>query len=292
MPPRTTWSHNLTLSGGLALAYVVSMLFSLTLTRAGEGVAVIWFASGILAAAFLSLPWRWSLVLASVCFVLNFACNLVIGNPPLAAFLFPVLTFSEAFGAAWLARRACGATMRLTSFNRVARLILLAVAPATAVTAIVAADLFTLYGRSFDVVLTSWFYGHALGMAIMLPAVLLVCRPDMIGDFRRTVGEQFGLYILIVAVSVATFLPVRFPMALLIFPALALLSFRLGPRGAAVAALIMTVALSSLVVVLPSPLKSAWVVIDRENPQPAVPDRRRLLHEPGHRHGHRRPEAD
>ena len=253
MPPRTTWSHNLMLSGALALAYVVSMLFSLTLTRAGEGVAVIWFASGILAAAFLLLPWRWSLGLAGICFVLNFASNLVIGNPPLAALLFPTLTFSEAFGAAWLARRACGATLRLTSFNRVARLILLAVAPATGVTAIVAADLFTLYGRNFNVVLTSWFYGHALGMAIMLPAVLLVARPDMIRDFRRSGVEQFGLYALIIAVSAATFIPVRFPMALLIFPALALLCFRLGPRGAAVAALTMAVTLSSLVVLLPSP---------------------------------------
>ncbi len=264
MPPRTTRSHNLILSGALALAYVVSMLFSLTLTRAGEGVAVIWFASGILAAAFLLLPWRWSLGLASGCFLINFACNLRVGNPPLAALMFPILTFSEALGAAWLARRACGATMRLTSFSRVTRLILLAVAPATAVAAIAAADLFTLYGRSFDVVLTSWFYGHALGMAIVLPAVLLVARPDMIRDFRRSAGEQIGLYVLIVLVSAATFLPVRFPMSLLIFPALALLCFRLGPRGAAVAALIMAVTLSSFVVSLPAPVQiTTWTLAEK-----------------------------
>jgi signal transduction histidine kinase/CheY-like chemotaxis protein len=259
MPTRKTRSHNLLLSGGLTLAYVVSMLFSLTLARAGEGVAVIWFASGILAAAILLLPWRWSLAMAGVCFTLNFAANLVVGNPPLAAILFPILTFSEAFGAAWLARRVCGATMRLTSFNRVMRLILFAVAPATAVSALAAADIFTLYGRSFNVVLTSWFYGHALGMAIMLPAVLLIARRDTTGDFRRSSGEQIGLYVLIAVVSAATFLPVRFPMSLLIFPTLALVSFRLGPRGAAVAALIMAVTLSTLVVAIPQPVNlAAW----------------------------------
>lgn len=264
MPPRMTRPHNLMLSGGLTLAFAVSMLFSLTLTRAGEGVAVIWFASGILAAAFLLLPWRWSLAMASVCFTLNFICNLFVGNPPLAAVLFPILTFSEAFGAAWLARRVCGATMRLTSFTRVARLILLAVAPATAVSAIAAADLFTLYGRSFDVVLTSWFYGHALGMAIMLPAVLLVARSDMIQDFRRSAGEQLALYGLIVVVSAITFLPVRFPMSLLLFPALALVAFRLGPRGAAVAALIMAATLSSAVVTIPQPLHlAAWTLVEK-----------------------------
>ena len=98
----------------------------------------------------------------------------------------------------------------------------------------------------------------------LLPAVLLVCRPDMIRDFRRTVGEQLGLYALIIVVSAATFLQVRFPIALLIFPALALLCFRLGPRGAAVAALIMAVALSSMVVVLPSPPNLAgWSLTEK-----------------------------
>ena len=57
---------------------------------------------------------------------------------------------------------------------------------ATAASALAAADIFTIYGRNFDSVLTSWFYGHALGMAIMLPAVLLIARPEMVRDFRRS----------------------------------------------------------------------------------------------------------
>ncbi|MBT9472818.1 MAG: ATP-binding protein [Pseudomonadota bacterium] len=261
---RTNRSHNLMLSGGLVLAFVACVLFSLTLTRGSEGVAVIWLASGILAAAFLLLPWRWSLGMVVICFSFNFGYNLVVGNSPIASFIFPVLTFSEAFGAAWLARRTCGATVRLTSFNRVARLLLLAVAPATAASALAAADIFTIYGRNFDSVLTSWFYGHALGMAIMLPAVLLIARPEMVRDFRRSPWEEIGLYALIAAVSTLIFLPVRFPMPLLIFPALALLSFRLGPRGAAVSALIMAAILSSLVIVVSTPPNQAtWTLAEK-----------------------------
>ena len=154
--------------------------------------------------------------------------------------------------------------MRLTSMSRVARLLLLVVAPATALTAILAADVFTLYGRSFNTVLSGWFYGHALGMAIMLPASLMVVRPDMVRDFRRTPFEQICLYGLVAAMSFVSVLPIRFPMPLLLFPLMALLAFRLGPRGAAVGAMIMAVVLSSLVVSLPSPPGGAtWSLAER-----------------------------
>ncbi|WP_312161644.1 ATP-binding protein [Phenylobacterium sp.] len=264
MKARTSWSHNLALSSGLAAAYVASMLFSLTLTRAGAGIATIWLAGGIMAAAFLLLPRRWSLGVAGVCFAFQFAYNLIVGNSPLASLTFPALTIGEAAATAWLARKVCGATLRLTSMARVARLILLAVAPATALTAILAADLFTLYGRSFDVVLANWFYGHALGMAIMLPACLMVARPDMIRDFRRSPAEQVGLYLFVAVMSAVSILPIRFPLPLLLFPTLALAAFRLGPRGAAVGAMIMAAVLSSLIVGMPiAPNGAAWTLAER-----------------------------
>ena len=261
---RNTRSHNLALSGGLTLAYVASVLFSLSLTREGEGIATVWLAGGILAAAFLLLPRRWSAPMAGACFLFNLGVNLAIGNAPAAALTFPVLTFGEAIAAAWLARRVCGATLRLTSLARVARLILLAVAPATAVTAILAADILTIYGRSFNTVLTSWFYGHALGMAIMLPASLTVARPDMVRDFRRSPAEEIALYALAATMSVIVFIPIRFPMPLLLFPTLVLIAFRLGPRGAAVGALIMTVIMSTLAVAIPVAANGAtWTIAER-----------------------------
>lgn len=256
--------RNLALSAGLTVAYIVAMVFGLTLTREGGGVATIWLAGGILASAFLLLPWRWSLGVASACFAAQFGCNLQVGNPLPVAVTFPVLTLFEALAASWLARKACGATMRLTSLARVSRLLAFAVAPATAAAALLAADVFTLFGRSFDVVLTNWFYGHALGMAIMLPATLMVARPDMIRDFRRSPLEQIALYGLIAALSLAAFAPVRFPLPLLLFPALTLVAFRLGPRGAALGALIMAVVLSGLVVTMDTRINGgAWTLGER-----------------------------
>jgi signal transduction histidine kinase/ActR/RegA family two-component response regulator len=264
MTARTSWSHNLALSLGLSVAYAASVLFSLTLTREGSGVATIWLAGGIMAAGFLLLPRRWGAGMAATCIAVQFALNLVIGNTLLASATFPALTTAEAAATAWLARKVCGSTMRLTSMARVAKLIFLAVAPATGLAAVLAADIFTLYGRSFNTVLASWFYGHALGMAIMLPACLMVARPDMIRDFRRPWMEQVALYGLVAGLSALTALPLRFPMSLLLFPTMALLAFRLGPRGSAVGALVMAVTLSSLMVSLPvGAIDASWSLAER-----------------------------
>jgi len=264
MTVRTPRSHNLALSVGLTVGYAVFALFGLTLTRESAGIATVWLAGGILAQAFLLLPWRWSLGVTVVCYCAQFGYNLMIGNSPSVAATFPLLTCGEAFATAWLARRVCGETMRLTSLARVARLLVFAIAPATAASAVLAADIFTVYGRSFDAVLTNWFYGHALGMAIVLPAGLTVLRPDMVRDFRRPVLEQIAVYGFVIAMSVAAFAPVRFPMALLLFPVLTFAAFRLGPRGAAVGALIVAVILSSLVVVVPvSRYNETWTFVEK-----------------------------
>ncbi|WP_309627710.1 ATP-binding protein [Brevundimonas sp.] len=235
---RSERSRYLTLSVGLIAAFVVSVVFGLNLTRASAGVATIWLGSGILAAALLLLPRRWALGVTAVCFSFQAAFNLRF-NPPLISLAFSLLCLGESVAIAWLARKTCGQTMRLTSLKRVSRLIVFAVAPATAASAVLAADVLTLFGRSFNDVLGAWFYSHGLGVAIVLPVALMVARRDLSADFRRGTLEQVGLYGLIAAASVFCFLPVRFPMALTVFPIVTLIAVRLGPRGAAISALIL-----------------------------------------------------
>ncbi|WP_421934964.1 ATP-binding protein [Phenylobacterium sp.] len=245
MPPKP--SRNLILTVSLTLAFTASVLFSLGLSKGETGVAAIWLSNGILAASFLLLPWRWSVPAAVLCFLLNWGAGLLLGNPMGIGFAFPVLNFAEAFATAWLARKACGQTMRLTSLKRVAKLLLFAVVPATAASSVVAADVLTLFGRSFDSVLSTWFYAHGLGMAIALPAILLIARSDAVRDFHRDWPEQFGLYCLMAAGSVLAFTPVRFPTPIIIFPLMTLIAFRLRPRGAAVAAMMLASVSTSLV---------------------------------------------
>jgi signal transduction histidine kinase len=263
MPARHARFYNLTLGVCLAAVFLASTAFSLALTREGEGIAAVWLGGGVLAAGFLLLPLRPRLVFGAVCWVFQFGCNLALGNTLAASLTFPFLTMAEAVLAAWIAVKVCGPALRLTSFARLAKLIGLAVAPAAALTSILAADVFTLYGRSFDVVLASWFYGHALGMAIVLPAILLAVRPKMMRDFQRPPLEELGLYAILAAVGVIVFMPMRFPLALLFFPVMALISFRLGPRGAAIGALIMGVIASIMVVQAPLSDGVAWSLTER-----------------------------
>jgi signal transduction histidine kinase/ActR/RegA family two-component response regulator len=264
MPAHNSRLRNLTLSGSLAVVFAACTTFSLLLTREAGGIAVVWLGGGVLAAAFLLLPIRWSVGLGTLCGVVQLFCNLALGNSPVASLTFPVLTIGEAAAAAWLARKVCGPAMRLTNLTRLGRLIVLAIAPATAVAAILAADLFTLYGRSFNIILSSWFYGHALGMAIILPAIMLLARPGMIRDFRRPLGEELALYALVALVSAAVFAPGRFPASLLLFPTMALVGFRLGPRGAALGALITAVIIAVMVVQFPlSPTRIDWTLAEK-----------------------------
>jgi len=252
------------LGGGLTMAFVASVVFGLLLTRASAGVATIWLASGIMTAALLLLPWRWGVTVTAACFAFQVLCNLWTGNPPGVSLTFASLCLGEAVATAWLARKACGQTMRMTSLKRLARLVVFAVAPATAASAVLAADVLTLFGRSFNDVLGAWFYAHALGMAIVLPATLMIARSDLSEDFRRSNLEQVGLYGLMAAVSVLTFLPVRFPMPLLLFPVLTLVAVRLGPRGAAAAALIMATICSSLVMTdFRSVIGATWSLLEK-----------------------------
>jgi signal transduction histidine kinase/ActR/RegA family two-component response regulator len=248
----------------LVAAFGVSVAFSLGLTRGSEGVATIWPAGAIMAAAFLTLPRRLGIVAGVAGFLIHFTINRLVGNPLPDSLIFPALCMGEAFGAAWLARKTCGQTLRLTSLARVARLILFAVAPATAAGSVLAADLFTLFGRSFNVLLANWFFAHALGMAIVLPATLLILRGDAGRDFRRPVWEQLALYAVMAGMSLLAFAPVRFPMPLLFFPILMIVAFRLGPRGAAVSALIMAALSASLVVSAPiSVINADWTPMER-----------------------------
>ncbi|MFZ3005284.1 MAG: ATP-binding protein [Phenylobacterium sp.] len=239
-------SRDLVLTVSLTVTFMAATLFSLALTKGSAGVAAIWLSNGVLAAMFLLLPWRLTVPAAVVCFLFNWLIGLALGNPQGVGLVFPVLNFTEAFATAWLARKACGQTMRLTSLKRVAQLLLFAIVPATAASSVVAADVLTLFDRSFNEVLSTWFYAHGLGMAIALPAVLLIARSDAVRDFHREWPEQFGLYCLMAAVSVLAFVPVRFPTPIIIFPMMALIAFRLGPRGAAVGAMVLASISSSL----------------------------------------------
>ncbi|MFN3513518.1 MAG: ATP-binding protein [Phenylobacterium sp.] len=235
---------------GFALAAMACVAFSLGLTRGPSGVATVWMAGGVLAAAFLILPWRWSAGVAATVVAYNFAHGLWVGNPLGPGLAFPLLNLTEAVATAWLARRVCGPRVRLDSLPQVGRLILLAAAPATSVCAVLAANVLTLMGRNFDDVILAWFAAHGMGMAIVLPSLLLLLRSEGRRSFAASPAEQVALYGAAVLAGGLVLAPLDFPTQALVFPAVCLAALRLGPRGAAASALIvLTLGSAALVVI-------------------------------------------
>ncbi|MDP1986868.1 ATP-binding protein, partial [Phenylobacterium sp.] len=117
----------------------------------------------------------------------------------------------------------------------------LAIAPAVGVTAFLAAASLAILGRPFHEVLPNWFLAHGLGMAITLPAVLLLADRRAGPDHDKGRLTEAAVFGLVVAVSIAAYLPWTFPAPLLITPTLVVVAFSLGPRGTALSAMIMAV---------------------------------------------------
>lgn len=170
--------HRLSLSAALCVAYAAAVVLGLNTATAPQipGVATIWLANGFVAAGLLLLPRSWGVGLALACLALSFGYHLVLGHPALQSLVFPVIDMAEATGAAWLARQACGERAPLNDLRQLGRLVVLAIAPATACSALAAANASVIFGRSFDHTLMVWLPANAAGMALVLPAVLMLAQ--------------------------------------------------------------------------------------------------------------------
>jgi len=250
----------------LTAAFGASAAFSVAYARDVNGIESVWLSTGFLIAALLTLDRQWAAVTGLACFGLNLLVCLGAGDTPAAALGFSVITLGEALTAAWLARFACGSSLRLTGVGRMLRLLLMAVAPASAAASLVAAFVWTLFGRSFDGVLATWFYADAIGSAVVVPAVLMIRQRDH--SPRRPWREELAIYACVTTLSLAVTLYTRFPLMLTIFPALILIAFRLGQRGASLATLLAMAA--GLAGVAAHPMGGL-------NPQWSLPERLRLL---------------
>ncbi|MFI4935338.1 MAG: MASE1 domain-containing protein [Caulobacterales bacterium] len=226
----------------LCAGYLASVAFSVFMSRpVGEGAA-LWTANGFLAGALILLPGAWRLGAAAICLVSQVVISLAVGDGFARSLLYPLVNLIEAGLAAYLALEFCGARARRLSLRKLTLILLGAVIPAAAVGGAVGAGIGVMVGRKgFLSLWLDWAAPGGLGMAIVLPAVLLVARSLHYRDFERSGLEMFSLLGGVSALTLAVFLQGELPLFFLIFPALTLVAFRLGPAGAAVAGFLVAV---------------------------------------------------
>ena len=234
------------LGAAFAAAYVALALAGYAWTTATGGLAVLWLCNGVLAAGLLLLPRRAGLTVAAVALVTDFLASRFLGsNDLLPSMIIASIDVTEAFLAATLARRFCGAALDVTQLRRLTRLVLFAILPATAAAGTVGAlTLHQIVGTPLLDQWVAWAIGDFLGMSIALPACLLLARPARFGAIQGPRLPRLVLIAAIAAGSAAIFLQQEIhALILLVVMGVVLAPFVLSP--ACVAATIVIVAFVS-----------------------------------------------
>lgn len=237
------------LAAALVAGYGGSVLYSMLLSRMGGDTSSVWTATGFLAGMLILLSGRSRIVSVGLCLVFQAAVSLAVGDGLGRALFNPPVNLFEAGVAAWLGVTYCGAGARRLSLRKLALILVGAITPAAMLGALVGAVVNSiLRGQPFLDGWLAWAIPSGLGMAIVTPGLLLVARENQYKEFRRSGIETMGLLSGVCGLTGAAFFQSELPLQFVIFPALTLVAFRLGPPGGAIAGFFIAVICLSLVV--------------------------------------------
>jgi PAS domain S-box-containing protein len=150
---------------------------------------------------------------------------------------------AEAFAAAWLIRRWCGAPFRLESVRQLVCLLLLGAALAPMLSAMSGATVLALTRRAdFTEAWVLWWLGDATGVLIFAPLVVAL-RRDAAWLRRLSTGRRAELALLVLLLLVSGALPLftHFPFFFAVMPAVLWAAARFELSGAAIASLLAAV---------------------------------------------------
>jgi len=219
------------LAAALAAAFLVTTFDSLGVVKYASGAPENWMGSAILVCVLVMLRGRLRAAAFAFCLAAAFATSLAIEHlPPVTAGAFAALIALEAGLAAWLLTRL-SRTPRIANVVQAAKTLALVVLPTELVTGLAAGLICQLiYGRGFRVLAYQWFMGHAMGMIVTLPTLLVLATPQQAAPPRRSAVETaimlgaFALFAFSPYLGIATF------TFLLILPAATVFAFRLGVK--------------------------------------------------------------
>ena len=241
-----------TLLVALSLALVAGLAFSDVLTRNAAGIPTLWPSNALLAAGLMLLDRNRRIALTTLAIVVHVAVDMMVGDRFGVAVVRTGLDTAEALAVWSVTRRFLGEPPRVRTMRQLALLTTLT-APVTLVAALLGAMILSAgFGLDFVPTFSDWFLCHVLGMAIGLPAVLVLNDGEHRRAFQRTATERFSLYAVVAALAAAVFYAKGLPLPFLLFPAALLTAFRLGPRGAAQASLIVAC------VAIPLTIRGLW----------------------------------
>ena len=236
----------------LALSLVASQAFSDFLTRDALGIAALWPSNALLTAGLLVLNRPRRLILAAIALVAHLIIDLLVGDSLGRAVIYTVVDLGEAALAWTVIKRFFGGPPRVRTMRQLALLTTLTAPVTFLMSAVCATLLLIFYGQPFLPVLGDWFLCGVLGMAIVLPGVLVLIDAEHRRTFQRSWIERIGHIVMILGLTFSVFIPHGLPIPFILFPAALLTAFRLGARGGAQAAL------AAACVALPLTVQGEW----------------------------------
>ncbi|HJV40683.1 hybrid sensor histidine kinase/response regulator [Caulobacter sp.] len=224
---------------GLSLAIVASLFFSEFLTRTLLGVAAFWPANALLAAGLIALTPRRRITLGGVFVTFHLAASLLVGDGLPRALLCTASDTLEALAVWWTCLRLWRGAPRIRTMRALA--VLPAVTtPIAALSAMLCATLlFLTFSEPLLRTTVDWFLRDALGLAVVLPATLVLIDFQHRRAHRKSLAEQASLLFGVAAVTLLCAHPLSGAPPFLIFPIALVAAYRLGARGAAMASLIV-----------------------------------------------------
>ena len=241
----------------LCLGYVLNLWLTNVLREQAGGVDTIWTANAFVIGAVLLLPRRWTPACLAAGFAIQSAIVFAFSYSAFEALAFSLLNTIEAVVVVTLARRLNA--VRLTTPGRFARLIFIALLPMLVVGTLVLSLVVMAMSGEFPLAMAlSRLAAKFLGMSLMLPAILLLGQRVAPANARTGSWEPFAAVILMVGVG--GLISTQFAgLALLgMFPIIAVVGLRLGPRAVTLAmVLIATIVLSTVVLGAPATSSAA-----------------------------------
>ncbi|TKD53045.1 sensor domain-containing diguanylate cyclase [Sphingomonas baiyangensis] len=226
------------------IGYVAATIGPVLFTRYGGGVACMWIATAVLAPFLVDMPRRhWPGVLLAAG-IASAAVTAMLGLGPAAALPLAALNVAEAAMLAWILQRERRPDeSTLASIDQVAVLLLggLGVCTITGVAGAAVASAVT--GTDYGPNLVNWIAGHALGIIIFAPVVMLALRGD-VRDWlhHSTRGERIEAAFIVTVVGITAFgCFSQHALPLLFLPVLPVMmaTFRAGRIGAAVSIVLL-----------------------------------------------------
>ena len=187
-----------------AMAVMVLVVLSITFARSADAVAALWGAGGLAVAVWLrtSRGPLYDLSFGGLIAIGVAAGNLLAGNPPELVAMFTVANMLDIYVAVLLARRFAP-TLNLASVKGTVRFLLSAalVAPFPAAV-FVGGMLWWLQDASFLETAQTWWFGHALSVAVLSSFGLALTRREVV-KFRAPARALEAVVLLGLVTSVA-----------------------------------------------------------------------------------------